>query len=66
MEELRRKIDATGRDIILEIDGGLKPENAPAAISAGVTAIVAGSAVFKGGPDAYSANISALRGEVMV
>jgi len=66
VEILRKKIDQTGRDIILEIDGGLKPENAPRAISAGVTAIVAGSAVFKGGPDAYSKNISALRGEVMV
>jgi len=65
VEILRKKIDQTGRDIILEIDGGLKPDNAPRAISAGVTAIVAGSAVFKGGPDAYNANISALRGEVM-
>lgn len=61
IEALRHKIDQTGRDIILEVDGGLKPENAPAAISAGVTAIVAGSAVFKGGPEAYAANIAALR-----
>lgn len=66
VEILRRKIDQTGRDIILEIDGGVKPENSRRAINAGVTAIVAGSAVFKGGPDAYSKNISALRGEVMV
>jgi len=66
VEILRRKIDQTGRDIILEIDGGVKPDNAPRAISAGVTAIVAGSAVFKGGPKAYGTNISALRGEVMV
>ncbi len=64
IEALRQKIDDTGRDIILEVDGGLKPENAPAAISAGVTAIVAGSAVFKGGPDAYARNIAALRPEV--
>ncbi|MAK61387.1 MAG: ribulose-phosphate 3-epimerase [Ponticaulis sp.] len=61
IEALRHKIDQTGRDIILEVDGGLKPENAQAAISAGVTAIVAGSAVFKGGPEAYAANIAALR-----
>ena len=66
VEALRKKIDETGRDIILEIDGGLKQDNAPLAISAGVTAIVAGSAVFKGGPTEYRANISALRGEVMV
>ena len=61
IEALRKKIDETGRDIILEVDGGLKPENSQAAISAGVTAIVAGSAVFKGGPSAYAANIAALR-----
>tara|TARA_B100000678_G_scaffold10694_1_gene8702 strand:+ start:4302 stop:4964 length:663 start_codon:yes stop_codon:yes gene_type:complete len=63
IEALRKKIDETGRDIILEVDGGLKPENAPAAISAGVSAIVAGSAVFKGGPEAYAGNIAALRPE---
>lgn len=61
IEQLRQKIDATGRHIILEVDGGLNPETAPKAISAGVTAIVAGSAVFKGGPDHYANNISALR-----
>lgn len=65
-EELRHMIDQSGRDIILEIDGGLNPENAPRAISAGVTAIVAGSAVFKGGPSAYGDNIRALRPSVQV
>ena len=66
VEELRHMIDQSGRDIILEIDGGLNPENAPRAISAGVTAIVAGSAVFKGGPSAYGDNIRALRPSVQV
>jgi ribulose-phosphate 3-epimerase len=61
VEQLRRMIDASGREIILEIDGGLNAQTAPRAISAGVTAIVAGSAVFSGGPDAYAANIRALR-----
>lgn len=61
IEILRSKIDASGRDIILEVDGGLNPETAPRAIAAGVTAIVAGSAVFSGGPDAYAKNISDLR-----
>jgi len=61
IEILRQKIDATGRDIILEVDGGLNPETAPRAISAGVTAIVAGSAAFRGGPEQYASNISALR-----
>jgi ribulose-phosphate 3-epimerase len=65
-EQLRRLIDATGRDIILEIDGGLNAETAPKAISAGVTAIVAGSAVFQGGPSAYAENIRALRPKVRV
>jgi len=61
IEVLRQKIDASGRAIILEVDGGLNPETAPKAIAAGVTAIVAGSAVFRGGPDQYATNISALR-----
>jgi ribulose-phosphate 3-epimerase len=64
VEQLRRMIDASGRDIILEIDGGLNADTAPRAIAAGVTAIVAGSAVFKGGPEAYAANIRALRPQV--
>lgn len=66
VETLRHMIDQTGRDIILEIDGGLNPETAPRAIAAGVTAIVAGSAVFKGGPSAYGNNIRALRPSVHV
>ncbi|MHA7899094.1 MAG: ribulose-phosphate 3-epimerase [Henriciella sp.] len=61
IEVLRQKIDASGRDIILEVDGGLNPETAPRAIAAGVTAIVAGSAVFRGGPNQYAKNISDLR-----
>lgn len=61
IEALRKKIDATGRDIILEVDGGVKPDNSQAVISAGASALVAGSAVFKGGPDQYAHNIAALR-----
>ncbi|MDO9338164.1 MAG: ribulose-phosphate 3-epimerase [Caulobacteraceae bacterium] len=62
IERLRRMIDATGRDIILEVDGGVTAVTAPQCIAAGATALVAGSAVFKGGPDAYAGNIAALRG----
>jgi ribulose-phosphate 3-epimerase len=62
IEALRRMIDASGRDIILEVDGGVTRETAPQCISAGATALVAGTAVFKGGPDAYASNIAALRG----
>ncbi|MGB2073719.1 MAG: ribulose-phosphate 3-epimerase [Henriciella sp.] len=61
IEALRAMIDQSGRDIILEVDGGLNAETAPRAIAAGVTAIVAGSAVFKGGPEHYANNIAALR-----
>ena len=66
VEQLRRMIDSTGRDIILEIDGGLNPETAPKAIAAGVSAIVAGSAVFKGGGSAYADNIRWLRPNLKV
>jgi ribulose-phosphate 3-epimerase len=66
VEQLRRMIDATGRDILLEIDGGLNDETTPKAIAAGVTAVVAGSAVFQGGPSAYASNIEALRPKVRV
>ncbi|WP_334161566.1 ribulose-phosphate 3-epimerase [Phenylobacterium sp.] len=62
VERLRQMIDASGRDILLEVDGGVTPETAPLCIAAGATALVAGSAVFRGGPGAYAANISALRG----
>ena len=54
-------IDATGRDIDLEVDGGITPQTAPRAIAAGADVLVAGTAVFKGGADAYGANIAALR-----
>lgn len=61
IESVRKMIDQTGRDIILEVDGGVNRDTAPRAIAAGVTAIVAGSAVFRDGPDAYANNIAALR-----
>ncbi len=59
---LRAMIDATGRDISLEVDGGVNPETAKLCVAAGATALVAGTAVFRGGPSAYAANIAALRG----
>jgi len=59
---VRAMIDATGRDIDLEVDGGVDRTTAPLCIAAGADALVAGSATFKGGPDAYAANIRALRG----
>lgn len=62
IEVLRRMIDASGRDIILEVDGGVTAQTAPQCIAAGATALVAGTAVFRGGPAAYADNIRALKG----
>lgn len=52
------------RDIRIEIDGGVAPATAPWVVNAGADVLVAGSAVFKGGPTAYAANISAIRASV--
>ena len=50
-----------GRPIDIEVDGGVTPENAEKVARAGANAMVAGSAVFKGGSNAYRANIAAIR-----
>lgn len=57
---LADKIKSSGRDIILEVDGGVNPITSQQCIEAGATALVAGSAVFKGA-GSYSENIAALR-----
>ena len=59
---LRTMIDSTGRTIDLEVDGGVNPETAKKAVAAGADMLVAGTAVFSGGPERYAANIKALRG----
>jgi ribulose-phosphate 3-epimerase len=59
---IRKLIDDAGRDITLEVDGGVNPETAKLCVAAGATALVAGTAVFRGGSGAYAANIAALRG----
>lgn len=61
IEAARKKIDASGRDIILEVDGGVNAKTAPRVIAAGATALVAGTAVFGGDASKYAANIAALR-----
>jgi ribulose-phosphate 3-epimerase len=63
IETVRARIDAVGRDIMLEVDGGVDPNTAPKAIAAGADVLVAGSAVFRGGADGYARNIAALRQE---
>ena len=62
IEAIRKMIDKTGKDIRLEVDGGIDRNTAPRAIAAGADVLVAGSATFKGGPDHYATNIAALRG----
>ena len=58
---LRRAIDATGRQIDLEVDGGITVETAKLAVAAGADVLVAGTATFSGGPDLYARNIRRLR-----
>lgn len=62
IEAARKRIDASGRSIFLEVDGGITPETARRAVAAGADVLVAGTAVFSGGASAYAANIRALRG----
>jgi ribulose-phosphate 3-epimerase len=62
IEAIRKMIDKTGRAIDLEVDGGIEPITARAAIAAGADVLVAGTATFKGGAAQYAANIAALRG----
>jgi ribulose-phosphate 3-epimerase len=59
---IRAMIDASGRAIDLEIDGGITRETAPEAIAAGARVLVAGNAVFSGGEPGYAGAIAALRG----
>ena len=65
-----RKIEAIGETIVqrglkvdLEVDGGIDAETARDAVGAGASALVAGTAAFRGGPSAYADNIKALRGD---
>ena len=59
IEAVRRRIDASGREIWLEVDGGVNAENVRRVVAAGADTLVAGSAVFSGGD--YRRSIAALR-----
>ena len=61
IEAVRKMIDKSGRDIHLEVDGGIDPATARLCVAAGADVLVAGSASFKGGPEHYAANIAALK-----
>jgi ribulose-phosphate 3-epimerase len=66
LEKIRRLRAMIGdRPIDLEVDGGVSPDTAGSVVAAGANALVAGSAVFKGGTqEAYAANIAAIRSAV--
>lgn len=57
---LRAMIDASGRTIELEVDGGINGETAPRVVEAGADVLVAGTAAFAGGAAAYAANLRRL------
>lgn len=58
---LRAMIDRTGREIVLEVDGGITAQTAPAVVAAGADMLVAGTAAFTGGPSQYAANLGAIK-----
>ena len=62
IEAVRKMIDKTGREVRLEVDGGINPETARQCVEAGADVLVAGSSSFAGGPARYAGNIAALRG----
>jgi ribulose-phosphate 3-epimerase len=63
IEAVANRIAKEGLEVMLEVDGGIDEDTARQAVDAGATALVAGTAAFRGGPDSYAANIRALRGE---
>jgi ribulose-phosphate 3-epimerase len=62
IETIAERIASRGLDVQLEVDGGIDPETARQSVDAGATVLVAGTAVFRGGPSSYAENIKALRG----
>jgi ribulose-phosphate 3-epimerase len=62
IEIIAGRIASRGLEVQLEVDGGIDPETARQSVDAGATVLVAGTAVFRGGPSSYADNIRALRG----
>ncbi|MCH8616910.1 ribulose-phosphate 3-epimerase [Sphingomonas sp. SM33] len=63
IEAIANRISKESLNVTLEVDGGIDTTTARQAVNAGATALVAGTAVFRGGPNDYAANIAALRGD---
>lgn len=64
IEAVRKMITHSGRDIRLQVDGGIDAETARLCVAAGADVLVAGTATFRGGADCYAANIAALKGVI--
>ena len=68
LKAVRKRIDATGKDIMLEIDGGVKVDNIAEIARAGADTFVAGSAIYSAGKDSdphrYDSVVAALRAEL--
>jgi ribulose-phosphate 3-epimerase len=63
IEAVRKMIEKAGRDIRLEVDGGINADTARQCADAGADVLVAGSFTFKDGPENYAARIAALKGK---
>jgi ribulose-phosphate 3-epimerase len=63
IETVRERLTRLGlNEVVLQVDGGVTDKTAGPCVAAGATALVAGTAVFRGGPDAYARNIAGLKG----
>jgi len=63
IEAVARRVAKQGLEVQIEVDGGIDPETARQAVSAGANVLVAGTAAFRGGASQYAANLAALRGD---
>jgi ribulose-phosphate 3-epimerase len=63
IEAIANRVAKENLDVLIEVDGGVDADTAPLAVAAGAGVLVAGTAAFRGGPDAYAANIRTLKGE---
>jgi ribulose-phosphate 3-epimerase len=63
IEAIANRVAKENLRVEIEVDGGIDPDTARRAVGAGATALVAGTAVFSGGPSDYADNIKALRGD---
>src|SRR4051812_19296701 len=63
IEAIAERVAKQKLDVLIEVDGGIDGATAPQAVAAGANVLVAGTAVFRGGPSAYAGNIRALRGD---